>query len=495
MAEVEANIVLKTTGGSDSAAEIKQATNAVQNLTSASGDLQGRFQERFQHVGLMLFAGDALRASGLGRETRMVIGTLNLALQEGAAAAGISSGGILLLVTALGALAAIAVKVATHHKGMIDDLEKTTQATDKEAESIDQVLQKFADYTRVGGTLTQAQKDYADALHRVSEELQNNQIVALEKMIKALEENRQKIISHAETVATWHSLLSKIKPVWDATVAALEKALFVDKLKAAAQATEEWLNRLLGASRATKVAGEDLSHMNAALDQNDLKLRKAIADLEAVRSGNVNVAHAIDDGTKAITEQGKEWDETNKKAVEYWKNWAKQGQEMDKQTREIFKHMADQIGSDVGNAFGKMIVEGKSFTETMKQAFKNMAEQIISDIIRMEVEWMILKAIGFSAGGGIGAFMGGGMHATGGSVVADKPTLAVFGEAGPEVASFTPLGNSSGGADAGGSGTINIGTIVTNVSGVNNPDEIARQVGMKIVQQIRGQGQIPFTRA
>ena len=124
MADVQANIVLTTTGGADSAGEIMKADSAVRSLTSASSGLEGQFQHRFQHIGLMLFAGDALRASGLGRETRLVISALNAALTAGTEAAGITAGGMMLLVTALVAVAGIAVKVIEHHKDQAEVLDR-----------------------------------------------------------------------------------------------------------------------------------------------------------------------------------------------------------------------------------------------------------------------------------------------------------------------------------------------------------------------------------
>ncbi|GAG01435.1 unnamed protein product, partial [marine sediment metagenome] len=43
------------------------------------------------------------------------------------------------------------------------------------------------------------------------------------------------------------------------------------------------------------------------------------------------------------------------------------------------------------------------------------------------------------AGAGGGGHPGGGGFARGGSVVARRPTMALFGEGGPEIAQFTPL--------------------------------------------------------
>src|SRR5260221_13787128 len=150
MAETDALITIRAAGGDDAASEIDKANQALNRTRTSSSQLESQFQHRFQHIGLMLFAGDALRASGLGRETRMVISTLNLALMEGANIAGISSGGFLLIVTALAALAGIIVKVVGHHKDLIEQLEKTHASQEKQIQSIDKTIASINEYTGAG---------------------------------------------------------------------------------------------------------------------------------------------------------------------------------------------------------------------------------------------------------------------------------------------------------------------------------------------------------
>jgi hypothetical protein len=144
-----------------------------------------------------------------------------------------------------------------------------------------------------------------------------------------------------------------------------------------------------------------------------------------------------------------------------------------KQAEKIF----NQIGSDFGNAFAQMIVEGKSFTEQMQQAFTRMAEQIISDLVRIIMEqellfmWQSMTGTvgsGNLLGGGGGGF--GGMFATGGSVVVDKPTMFMAGEGGPEIASFTPVGQAGGGDSGGSGGSVGNVQITLNVDHIQGND-------------------------
>ena len=71
---------------------------------------------------------------------------------------------------------------------------------------------------------------------------------------------------------------------------------------------------------------------------------------------------------------------------------------------------------------------------------------------------------------------------------------SLFGEAGPETATFTPLGSSISTGSGQGGGQTNI-TINVTANGVSDPNELARMVGPALIQEIRGQGQLDYTRA
>lgn len=126
----------------------------------------------------------------------------------------------------------------------------------------------------------------------------------------------------------------------------------------------------------------------------------------------------------------------------------------------IFNTITKQFAGGVGNAFADMVVEGKSFSESMKTLFKDMAKQVIAQVTKMIVQMMIMK--GLMAMLGLGAapttsgdgsadsilkgFMGnsgtfkpknimkGFGFAEGGRVTGGGPY--VVGEQGPEL--FTP---------------------------------------------------------
>ncbi len=85
---------------------------------------------------------------------------------------------------------------------------------------------------------------------------------------------------------------------------------------------------------------------------------------------------------------------------------------------ETLRKKAEEIRTTleqgIGQAFGKMIVEGQNFGESLKSLFKSVAEDFIAEVGRMIVKWLeftALKAIGsffgFNQGGEVQGFSKG----------------------------------------------------------------------------------------
>lgn len=479
MADVETNILLRASGSDEAAAEISKASRAMENLGNSSENLKGRFQERFQHMGLNLFAGDALRASGLGRETRAVIQTLNIALTEGAEIANLSSGGFLLIVTALTALVGIISKVSEHHKELEAQLEKVNEANHKQLTTTQESIKAIEGYITATGQVP----EYLKRWEQSERDLEAAQV---ERQIKGDRAQLMALTEMLNKEAEQHDRLREM--MGD------EETLIGIKKKAAADVSIE-------IAQLEKMK-ESYDKQSLSLKENKAKVDQLIASLRMLSS------HGTDD-LKSLTKAA---EDSAKKQEEVWKHYynellkeddahlAATKEKLNKQAEHV-KHVADQIGNDLGGAFAKSLVEGKNFTDQMHAAFKNMAEQIIQDIIRMITEWAIFTAM-TGMGGGVGGIGMAGLHkmgfATGGDVMVDRPTLFLAGDNGPEHASFTPLSEMgrSGGSGGGGGGGTNIGAIhvTTEVHGVTDPDQVARTVGRKIIEQIRGAGQLAFTR-
>ena len=477
-ADVDVNITMSASGGSASAAEIGKAESALNGVSASSGRMEGMFQHKFQHIGLMLFAGDALRASGLGAETRQVITALNLALTAGAGAAGLSSGGLMLVVTALGALAGIAIKVIGHEKSLADATEKAVEADDKYIESLNEKIRLMEGYQNTVGKLNSVQQNYLDTMKSINEEEGKKANADLVQRMNDLNKSIALEQDYGEKI-DW------VQSLWEGNAEA------------------EW--------KTNKQNTKAMEENNAALLKNKAALADVMLQLNSLHTHGVtafkDVAQAAKDAAKANEEAAKEAD----------KVWAEEANarldEIHEETEEMVKSnekmaataekFAGQIGGDFGNAFAKSLVEGKNFTEQMRQAFKNMAEQIISDIVRMITEWAIFSAMS-GMGGNVGMMgMAGLSHmgignAVGGSSIVDRPTLFMAGEGGPEMATFTPLasmGSTATGSGGQGGTKISIGSVNVTANGVEDPDTLAKDVGRKIIQQIRGMGQLDFVRA
>lgn len=496
MADVQANIVLTTTGGSDSAAEIQKATGALQSMTTASSGMEAQFQHRFQHIGLMLFAGDALRASGLGRETRLVVSALNTAITAGGEAAGISAGGFLLVVTALAALAGIAVKVIQNHKDEAEALAKLADEQQKSYTQYQQEADALEHLAETGGKLPPTLAALLEADKRVAEDMKANLLDTQAKELVALEKQRAALQTSADLHAAFSHALDLVK----ASAEQLLKPFIavVDKTRELAQWISSLLPHMTQHVALTGKTKEKYDELTASIEklkfQHEAMASGATSDLKAMQDAvdkeNAHEVAIMDYHVQKFIEGKQKELEAHQKALD----------DMQKKAEHVF----GQIGTDIGNAFAKSAVEGKSFTEQMQAAFQRMAEQIISYIVQIIIKqellyaWQVLTGTvgsGNIAGGGGGGGSFAGFFPTGGSVMADSPTLAVFGDAGPEMATFTPL-SGGGGGTAGGAAAPTFNIYVHNeANGVNDPDTLARQVGLKIIQQIRGQGQLDFTRA
>lgn len=481
MAEtLEENIVISATGGDDAAAQVQQVNRSFQAVNTTHDQLKDAFAHRFEHIGLRMFAGQLLQTNGLSAEARPIISTLMLSINSLAGAFGLAGGEAMLVVAALVALAGITVAVINHHKNEYDAIQKTTDARAKEMTGIEGTISALDKYATAGGHLTNAQTELLKASQALESHLRAEQIVTLGKAITLIEAQRMTIISHATALAAWHSLWLDIKKAVEDILAPFTKVL--DSMKAMAATVASFAPTFASFSSGLKMSAKDTDALNLALQENAKLLAQKKADLEALKNGfNVMGDAAIAAATKEA--EGRRKVENQLKAdinAEHAHERAsmdslidaniKARQQEAKETIRITKEMASQMGRDVGDAFAKMIVEGKSFTEEMQAAFTRMAEQIISDIIRIIIEQEILLALETATGTAGGGSYWGGAMAGGGSVVVDKPTMFLAGEAGPEMATFTPLGSSgsSGGGGAGSIGAVNISLNVGSIQG-NDP--------------------------
>lgn len=471
MAEtLETNIVIKAVGGDGAAAQIDQIDKGFKNLQATHSDLQQRFTQKFEHVGLRLFAGDLIRTAGLSGEMRPILSTLMLAMNSVGAAFGSAAVPIFLVVAAFTAVVGIVSKVKEHYKDLTDQLIKLHDETQKQLDSIDTEIKALEDWRTAVGKLTPA----LDSLLKSEMALRAEQIKTQENT------NTQLIGSLSQRIAKEKEVQASLKNT------VLETQKHIEALKGL-QPGMQGYTMLEREVSANADASKKLADVNLKIATDSAKLNQIIAEQVDLHR---NVTGSIKDQSAAAVKTAHDEEVAAQKSAKaqeeaYKKMWAlriadaraknKEWEAEEKKHEVTMVKIIDDantaISSGFGNAVGQMIVEGRNFTEAMGEAFKHMAEQIISDIVRMTTEWAIFTAITGGTFGGGGMLFGaalGGAHQGGGSVVVDRPTMFLAGEGGPEIATFTPLslsGGSMSGQSVGGAPTVNITMNVDRLDG------------------------------
>lgn len=518
MPETEAAIRISAVGGDEAAAALNKPKQAMENIGGEHNKLVEKFSHRFSHIGLSLFATDALRASGVAGETNKIISTMNMGITSMGAAFGASLTNITLVITALVAIYGIMEKVKAKHAEHLKELEKVNKETKDQIKNTDEIIKSISDYTTAIGFVPPELarwRDAEDALRKVQIQRQIEGDKAMVSSITlVMNASREKMAQLKDEIQATEKMIKELKATGvDASVIVAQKA----KLN---ELTGEY--KKLGDAQVENKA--KLEGMFVEIKRLNQGITQSLADeTKATQQASKDWIKSIQDEADAETARYQHWAELHAKEMEEknksvqtesdqetkrYQNWAeihekqvkKNGEFMDKMYKGISAGV-DRTFKTFGDATAAMLVKGEKFTLSFKKLFEDMAQAIISEIIQMEIRWLAFQAVtggaGGLAGGGAGKIFG---FAEGGSVMVNKPTLFLAGEAGqPELATFTPLskmgaGSSAGAASSGSSG-VQIGSINTNVYGVTDPDAIADKVGLKIAERIRGQGEINFTRS
>lgn len=482
MAEANVNISITSSGSSQAAAALNEAAGGLANISKQHVIMADHFQERVQHIGLKLFAADALRSIGLGGEARMMLNLLSSGLTGVTTVAGIGSSGILLLVTALFTLGETVLRVANHEKTLADSLTKTTKENKEHLDSINtsvgiiQIYEKEVGVaTGVIGEYTKAQKEAKKAIIEVSVATQQQVVDSINKQIAAINEKNIADKKASEEISKMTANTYQLK---------------------SAQMSTNWQ----GPNAATRKNLEDL---NKSLVQQG-------ALLNALQHGFSSVDEMLkkyaDDAKKAADEQAAAAAKQTEADTRYFSHWTtgatKQVAEhlkIQKQMKDSAVNTANQINMAQSKAFADALVDGTSFKDAFANIWKDIAKQVIAEIERIIVKLIALAVIEDATGMGAIAgpsaqtlsFLG---HASGTSQLVTSPKLFLAGEAGPEYVSITPPGSAMASGSGGGGGA-SFGNIYITVQGVTDPDAIADTIGQRIIENIRGRGQTDFLRA
>ena len=166
---------------------------------------------------------------------------------------------------------------------------------------------------------------------------------------------------------------------------------------------------------------------------------------------------------------------------------------------QAFSSTFQSASGMVGTAFAQMIVQGKSWHDAFANFTKDLESQFIQMVTNMMIKWAAFTLLtgGFGASAGFASsFSGWAPHAVGMDSIVDGPTPMMVGEGGAERVQVTPLGGSGGGGSAagGGNGSLSVSVQINAPGVVTDINAFSDMVGKSVVQQIRGQGQLQFTR-
>ncbi len=494
--ETAQNIRLTTMGGPEAAAAIDGVSNAMRGVQEAHNGLEERFSHKFSHIGLMLFAGEALRATGLGQETRQIIGVLNMSIMALGSTLGAAAGPLMLVGTGFAALVGILSHVHEHAKSQAEEIEKITEAHKKEYEGTQKIIESIDGYIaetgRVPGYL-QRWRESEEILGQAQiKRLEVTERAELAASIRMMNESRERSESLREQISDQQILVSS-----------LEKQHVSQEV-------------LIAQGAQLKVIRDEYDKQSFATIQNKAHVDQLIASLKMLGTygtddlGKLTKAHK--DAADAAKKHAKEEEDANKKILkdlndqamasyETFEKEQKAAKQMYAQFETSAKEAFNKINTEQSQAFAKAIVEGKSFAKETAHLWRGLAEQVIAQIEAMIAKLLILYALEQATGMGGAAAMGSpagrilGFAAAGGAdMMVDKPTLFLTGEGGqPEHVQVTPLSQMGRGSGGGGSGGVTL-YMQNTFHGITDPNAIADTIGRKIVERINSRGDVGFSR-
>lgn len=516
MAKTDINVRLSATGSTEAAANINKAKQALDSVQRTGSGMSETFGKKFSAIGLTNLNYALLHSIEYTGKAKPVIGALNMGFYALMGSVGATTSALFPYIAGIAAVVAIVVKMKGAHDSAADALKKQLDGQIKSGEESKTEVLLFDELHKVLNTkLTPAMQAYEAAIRGVNAAKNAEQIATL----TALMETEKKTIS---------DLTEKNKEL-------------NEEIERQAQSRLEQNKGMEESGVQVKKIADDTKSFTKYISQNSsevVKLNLSLTEqkglLEALRKGYSSVA----DYVKATTAAGKELGKTNKdtaeaekkaqeeslrlfhKALEEKKSGIKESEAFIKETLNsrfnlekastqgvgmmyavlgdtIDKAMGDAylgVAKASGDAFAKMVVEGKSFGKTMEGLFKNVLESFISMVAQMIARWAMMKIITGWFGVPLPGFM---MHAAGTDRVVDRPTMFMAGDNGPERISVTPIGSGrlaeSGGGSGGGGDVYHVSNFFT-ISGAGDPQKIADMVSQKIIYSIRGRGQLNFVR-
>lgn len=472
-------------------ADAKQAAAGAQDkFSEVQGDLKEKFAQKFEHIGVHTFGTQLLGIVGINHQVGPIINLMKLGINSLAAAFGLATGPIGLVVFGLGALAAVSYKAYDGHV-------KHAEAAAKAKEKLEELTKSLVGFLQTQEKVTaEGRKVAGIAMEQTAEKMRelNRQIKEQEQKLqesnKAMKEVSSTAISYSANLGSVaktqndiarESLAASEAQVKAQTPIRMQLVLLQGQLQEVGKEYNKLKSLAAGHSEAEEKAGnkasETASKRIAALNQfadykemMEAKINSLAAEADTTELGRIN-RHFDDVGAminrssehekRVISESV--LDETEKaqqtKTVIQLSEQAKANAVIAKNARIMASNRqafgleatageglrnavigtANAMASKWSSAISALIVDGERWRGSFVDVIKDIARSFIQAVIQMMIQWAALMALtggtgSFGSGvlGGIGKLFGG--KASGGPVSRGTPYMV--GEVGPEL--FVP---------------------------------------------------------
>lgn len=207
MSDIEQSIRISAVGGSEAAAQVRSVNAAFQEMGQVHDQIKSRFTESFEHVGIHLFGHDLLAAMGIASGARPILAALNVAVGETAAAFGLATGPLGLIIFGLGALAAIIYKVSEARAKHAEAISQEIKALMESSSAHSQTLSILDKYEKTYGSLSPQLQNVRMATENLIAAEARLQIIRLNEEIPALEKS---VVAHQKNIDSQNVLIANM---------------------------------------------------------------------------------------------------------------------------------------------------------------------------------------------------------------------------------------------------------------------------------------------
>lgn len=506
------------------AGRMGMVTTASGDMADAADAVDQRFSTSVSRGGIFLFSRQMLGMVGLSDVARHAMGAISIGFEELAGTIGVSTAALAPWLFAAGGAILIFEKWHKSHSQATQSLQDLIDKQQKDLTATQELGQAFDDYENAVGPLSGGLKQLA---------VDTETLTGKEKSLLALYLEHQALDLSKEIEKTAKDYEANINATAGAA-AALDH--FASGSKEASAQTKEVSTAVKEQDVATSGLRLQLSQVNDELDRY-YKTGELVSTKKFLKD-QVDSAKEAQAWLDSITaSEQKELVEFKKVIDDYAAGRQKMDQaslrfsesEIKRQDEQLahqqkffgvsdtllddFESASESAYKKSANAFGaaaaQMIVQHKTWHDATISLTKDVETQFIQDVVAMMVKWAAFEAMtGFLGGGspsigdmgaqgyapGVG--FGGGPSANfavGTDFLTNGPQQIGVGESGVERVQVTPVSGGSGGGGA--PQNVQVSVSVTAAGVVTDLNSFANTIGQKVIQQIRGQGQLVFTRS